>query len=316
MASINKISVKNNEYIWEEKYRPQTLDDIILPEDIKNDIRSWIKSGEIPNLLLTSKSPGLGKSSLAHVIIKELQAEAKFINASLERNIDTLRIDIQGFVSTASFEGRPKIIVLDEADGLNEQSVQPALRGFIEQFSKNARFILTANYKDKIIHPLRDRLQDIDFDEIFEENKTLIIDVYKRAQSILENEGIEYESDDLKKVIKTYYPSFRSIVKKLQQFSFSGKLVLHKNAQDSEKILDTLIENVINKDFNNMRKNISNIIDTSIIYTYFYENLDKFPMEKHPPIVITLAKYQANDGLVRDKVVNTAGCLTELMGLF
>jgi len=309
------ITVNKREYIWEEKYRPKTLEDIVLSNELKKDIKKWKNDGEIPNLLLISKKPGLGKSSLAHVIINELNAEAKFINASLQRNIDTLRTEIQGFVSTASLEGKPKIIVLDEADYLNAESTQPALRGFIEQFSKNARFILTANYKEKIIPAVRDRLQTYDFDEIFNENKILIKDIYIRAEKILDNENISYNQDDLKTIVKNNYPSFRTIVKKLQQYSFSSKLEIHENIINSDNIMNILITNIIEKNFNEIMKNLSKLSDTSLIYTYIYDNIDKFPMEKHPAIVIVLAKYQANDSLVRDKMVNTAACLTEIMGI-
>ena len=309
------MTINNKEYVWEEKYRPKTVQDIVLPEYIKTDIVKWVQDENIPNLLLVSKKPGLGKSSLAHVIINETGCDAKFINASLERNIDMLRTEIQGFVSTASFDGKPKIIVLDEADFLNAESTQPALRGFIEKFSKNARFILTANHKNKIIEPVRDRLQVLDFDEIFHEHKELIKDIYVRSQKILENENIEYVPDDLKNIVKNHYPSFRSIVKKLQQFSFNGKLSIHKNDVDIEKVFDKLIDDTIHKDFTVMRQHITQVFDSGILYTYFYDNLDKFPIEKHPAIVLILAKYQANDNLVRDKIVNTAACLAEIMGI-
>jgi DNA polymerase III delta prime subunit len=309
------ITINKKEYVWEEKYRPKKLEDIVLPKEMKESIKEWLETSEIPNLLLISKDPGLGKSSLTHVILNELGCDARFINASLERNIDTLRSDIQGFVSTKSFDGKPKIIVLDEADYLNAESTQPALRGFIEQFSKNARFILTANYKDKIIEPLRDRLQTYDFDELFMEHKELIKDIYIRSQAILESEKIEYDSEDLKMIVKNNYPRFRSIVKKLQQYSTNGKLEIHKDTLDIEHVLDIVVKNTLNGEFMEMQKNISQILDNNIIYTYIYDNLDKFPIEKHPPIVITLAKYQANDSLVRDKRVNTAACLTEIMGI-
>jgi replication factor C small subunit len=307
------INYNKDEFLWEEKYRPKTIDDIVLPKEMKDKIQEF-KDSETTNLLLVSKSPGLGKTSLAHTIINELNAEAKFINASLDRNIDLLRMEIQGFVSTASFEGKPKIVVLDEADNLNPESTQPALRGFIEKFSKNARFILTANNKDKIIEPVRDRLQIFDFDKEFNEHKELIKDIYIRSKNILENENIEYNEDDLKTIIKHNYPSFRSIIKKLQQYSVNNKLVIHSENSNKDA-LEKIIDNVIQKDFSSMQKNISSISDNISLYTYFYDNLDKFPLEKRPPIVITLAKYQANEGLVRDKIVNTAACLTEIMGL-
>jgi len=305
----------DKEYIWEEKYRPKTIKDIVLPKYMKEDIEKWIENREIPNLLLVSKNPGCGKTSLAHTIINELDAEAKFINASLERNIDVLRTNIQGFVSTASFNGKPKIIVLDEADNLNAESTQPALRGFIEQFSKNARFILTANHKEKIIEPVRDRLQLFDFDKEFNEHKELIKDIYLRASEILKIENIEYNANDLKMLVKNCYPSSRSLIKQLQQYSFGGVLNIHKHHGNSEDIMELIFKSVLDKNFNEMRMLISKISNYDILYTYFYDSLDKFPIEKRPPIVITLAKYQANESLVRDKIVNTAACLTEIMGI-
>jgi replication factor C small subunit len=310
-----KISVDEKEYVWVEKYRPKKIDDIILPDYLKDNVKSWIKDGEIPNLMLISKSPGLGKTSLSHVIINELDAEALFINASLESNIDTLRNKILGFVSTSSFDNRPKIVVLDEADYLNANSTQPALRGFIEEFSKNARFILTANYKDKIIEALRDRLYEIDFDIIFNENKELIKDVYLRNKAILDNEGVSFKPEDLKHIIKKYFPSNRKIVMKLQQHTHNKVLNLHKESTDNENVLKDIIESILEKDFEGVRKTLPLMSDPSMIYTLLYENLDSFPIEKRPPVVLTIAKYQANDPLVRDKLVNAIACLTEIMQL-
>jgi replication factor C small subunit len=296
-----------------EKYRPKKLEDIILPDYLKEEIKGWIKKGELPNLLLTSKTPGLGKSSLSHVLINEFQAEAMFLNASMESNIDTLRNKVLGFVSTASFNNQPKIVVFDEADNLNKNSSQVALRGFIEEFNKSARFIFTANYKDKIIEPIQNRLVDIDFDIIFHEHKELAKDIFKKVIYILENEGIQYNKEDVKYLVKKYYPSIRKIIMKIQQYSGTGKLELHKESIDNEGIIDILIKNILEKDFESMRKNIIKIGDPSILYTDLYDNLQKFPNEAQPKIVITLAQYQANDSLVRDRLVNTAACLTEIM---
>jgi len=149
----DNLSINTREKVFVEKFRPKNINDIVLPETFKASLREWKADGQIPNLLLISKGPGLGKTSLAHVIAAELDSEIMFINASLESNIDLLRDKIKGFVSTVAFDGRPKIVVLDEADGLNERTTQPALRAFIEEFSKSARFILTANHKNKIIKP-------------------------------------------------------------------------------------------------------------------------------------------------------------------
>ena len=313
MGSENtEITKDEKETIFVERYRPKKISDIVLPDYLKNNINEWIKKG-LPNLLLVSKSPGLGKSSLCHVIISEMNAEALFINASLESNIDVLRNKIAGFVTTASFDGKPKIIVLDEADGLNQNSVQPALRAFIEEFSKNARFILTCNDEGKIIEPLQDRLMRINFDDIFHEHKELIIDIYKRCVQILDSEGIEYKPEDLKNVVKKYYPKSRKIIMKIQQNILGNVLDFHKETLDNDKNLEELINNILEKDFVKIRKNITLFNDVSSIYSYIYENIDIFPYEKHPAIVMILAKYQANDSLVRDKIINVAACLTELM---
>lgn len=311
----NTLSVSERETIFVERFRPKTIEDIVLPESLKQSLREWKEAGEIPNLLLTSKTPGLGKSSLAHTLINELNAEAKFINASLENNIDVLRSKIQGFVSTVSFDNRPKIVVLDEADFLNANSTQPALRAFIEEFSKSARFILTANYSDRIIEPLRDRLMDINFDTIFFKNTELIKDIYLRSEQILKEQGIEYEKDDLKYIVKHYYPSSRSIIMKLQQFSVNKKLVIDHEDLNVTSIVSDIRKSILDNDFENMRKLVSKISDPSVIYTDIYDNLDEFPIEKKPPIVMTIAKYQAHDALVRDRVINVAAMLTELMGI-
>ena len=310
---LPEISVNRNEEIFVEKYRPQYLRDMILPESLRKDFEAWFSEGQIPNILLTSKTPGLGKSALANVIINELEAEALFINASLNSNIDTLRSKIQGFVSTASVADAPKIVVLDEFDFANANSTQPALRGFIEEFSANARFILTANYKDKIIEPIQNRMLDIDFDVIFKEHPELAKDIFKKVLTILHYENIEYNIEDVKYLIKKYYPSIRKIIMKIQQHSASGVLNLHKESLDVSGLVETLIENVKKKDFIEMRKNIQKLSDSSILYLEFYENLEVFPKEKWPEIVLILARYQANDPFVRDRVINTAACLTEIM---
>jgi len=310
---VPTISIDDKETIWVEKYRPKKISDLALPEKMKNDLNEWIKNNKIPNLLLTSKSPGLGKSSLSNVIIHETGSEALFINASLESNIDTLRSKILNFASTSAFDGRPKIVVLDEADYLNQNSTQPALRGFIEEFSKNCRFILTANYKDKILKPIRDRLVDFDFDEIFNTNKELIKDMYIIAKQVLENENIKFKDEDLKFIVKHYYPGMRSIIMKLQKFSASGKLIVNRDDIDSEGLIDNIVSSILEKNFDSMRKFISQLHDPSILYTILYDRIDEFPKTVHPPIIITIAKYQANDALVRDRIVNLAACLTEIM---
>jgi len=299
-------------YIWLERYRPTALDDIVLDAATKLSVKKWVEDGEIPNILLSSNKPGTGKSSLAHVIIHSLGAEALFINASLESNIDVLRSKIQSFSTTSSFDGRPKLVVLDEADGLANKT-QDALRSFLETFSKNVRFILTANNNTKLIEPLRDRLIEIDFDEMFHLHKHLVKDIAIRTMDILKNEKVQFENEDVVFLVKHFYPSSRSIIKKLQQYSISGKLVVDRDAVDSEGNIQKIINTIISKDFVQLRKDITSLHDTSVLFSEIYNHIDMFPKPLHPPIIIAVAKYQSFDIVVRDKLVNCAAMGAEVM---
>ncbi len=319
---MSNLSVDKGEFILVEKYRPKNIEDIVITKDYKNKIKDWIKDGEIPNLLLTSKTPGLGKSSLAHTLIHELDAEALFINASLYPNIDILRNKIKGFASTASFDGRAKIVILDEADFLNANSVQPALRGFIEEFSKNCRFVMTCNYKDKIIEPIQNRLIEIDFDMMFNVHKPeLIAQMFLRTKEILssEFEDIDYNPEDLKYLIKHYYPSSRSVINKVQDFTITveGKktLVVNKDSVDSDNVNNKLIEAILANDFKEIRIWCERLSDPSVIFSSIYEHIDEFPQSKRPQVIITAAKYSAWNSQVRDRLVNTVACATEVGSL-
>ena len=311
------LSIDEKEFIFVEKYRPKNIDDIVITEEWKNKIRKWIKDGEIPNLLLSSKSPGLGKSSLAHVLINELDAEALFINASLYPNIDILRNKIKGFATTSSFDGRAKIVVLDEADFLNAKSTQPSLRGFIEEFSKNCRFILTCNYKDKIIKPIQDRLINIDFDVLYNYNKLeLVKQVFLRTKKILEHENIKFQLEDLKEIVKHYYPSSRSIINKIQEFTTptdaGSILVVNKDNLDSDSLNENIVNSILSKDFEKIKKSIEQLQDPSTVFSLLYESINKFQQPKRPQIIIDIAKYSAWDSQVRDRLVNSVACAVEV----
>jgi len=310
------LSVNKKEFIWIEKYRPKNIDDIVLPEAVKNDVKAWIKQGEIPNLLLSGKIPGTGKTSLCHTIIEELGADALFVNASLEANIDLLRNRIQGFVSTASFDDRPKIVILDEADFLNPNSTQPALRGFIEKFSKNARFILTCNYKNKLIEPLRNRLIEIDYDEMYQNNKAdMLKQTAKRTIEILKNEKIKYEMADLKWLLQHFYPSNRKIINSLQEYSNTGALLINKDEADQDSLASLVIENIMNKDFKGLKATIEKTADSSSIFRMLYDQIETFPLAVRPQIIICIAKYQSYDSMVRDRNINSVACATEVMSI-
>ena len=310
------LTVNDSEYIYIEKFRPKTIDDLIVPQKLKEQMLEWVNDEEMPNLLLSSRTPGTGKTSTCHVLINEIGADALFINASLEPNIDLLRNKIQGFVSTASFDGNPKIVVLDEADFLNANSTQPALRGFIEQFSKNSRFILTCNYPNKIIEPLRDRLMLIDFDEMMQKNKEeLIKATFLRNKEVLDHEKIEYTKEDLIWLIKHFYPSNRLILNKMQQMTQGKKLIINKSDIDSDSLNAEIMKNIINKDFDNLRKNCAKMPDPSTIFLTIFELVDDFPQTLRPQIIMAVAKYQSFDSLVRDRLINTVACCFEIMTL-
>jgi replication factor C small subunit len=310
------MQVNKQETIFTERFRPKTVDDIILPETLKSKIRGWIKDEEIPNLLLVSRMPGLGKTSLAHVLISELETDALFINISLNGNIDTLRNKIQGFVSTSGFSDKPKICVLDEFDGASLQ-LQKALRGFTEEFSKTARFILTANYKDKIIEPLQNRLQIIDFDDIFQntENKPeLVKQTAKRIIDILDYQGIEYKKEDVLKLIKGYYPSTRSMVLAIQENTTPDNKLEIQDIQQQDTIQD-IIQSIKKKDFNTFREQVQNLSNADVLFSEIYKNIDDFDIKVRPQITVIVAKYSYQDAFARDKLVNAVAMGVEIMGV-
>jgi len=309
----------NNEYnIWEEKYRPQVLEDLILPEEYRKQFAEYMKQDMLPNMLFVSSIVGAGKTSLAKIIINETKPSVKWINASQDNNVSTIRNEIVGFASTISAEGKKKLIVLDEADNLTTSSAgsagaQDILRGVIEQYSNNTRFLLTANYKDRFITPLLSRLKVYDFDEIFMENKNEIAkQMYQRLIFICENEKIEYDVKDIKEIIKNNYPSMRNMIQILQQNIFENKLVLKNKAVDT--IFNELLSSVIKKDFNQMRKLTLETSNPSSFYTWFWKKaFNELPIKNKTEMTIKLAQYQELDRNARNKSITLAGFLSELM---
>ena len=310
------LSVNKQEYVWAEKFRPKTVDDIILPKELKEKVKKWIQDEEIPNLLLAGRTPGTGKSSLCHVLINEIGADAMFVNSSLESNIDLLRNKIAGFVSTTSFDGNPKIVVLDEADGLNPNSTQLALRAFIEEFSQQARFILTCNDKSKVIEPLRDRCIVVDFDEMYQNNKEeLLKDTARRTMSILDHENITYEKSDLVWVLKHFWPSNRKIIGVIQESAALGTLKINRDEVDQDSITDTIIANIKTQDFKALRNNMQKMADPSAIFRAIYDAVETFEQPLRPQVIVTVAKWASYDSHVRDRLINAVGCAVEVMDI-
>lgn len=303
--------INDKEFIWVEKYRPQCVNDLILPNNIKQKLKSFVK--EPCNILLASTTPGTGKTSVANAIIKESKCEALFLNASLERGIDTLRGKIYQFASTQSYDGSTKIVVLDEADNFSIDSSQPALRGFIEEFSANCRFILTCNYASKIIEPILNRFEVYDFDAAFSNPNELIPQIYERLEYILNLESIKFEKSDLIKVIKNQYPSIRGMIMTLQKCSYDNKLNVDSVSNDSD--FSKLFDFIKKKDFEGIIKFIYGLNNASSFYSFAFKHILDSVYSKKSQIIMILAKYQDLDIRVRDKNLNLAACIMELAPL-
>tara|TARA_Y100000004_G_scaffold178460_1_gene221069 strand:+ start:4321 stop:5256 length:936 start_codon:yes stop_codon:yes gene_type:complete len=304
----------SNEFLWVEKYRPKTVEQTILQKELKQTFQKIVDSGEIPNMLFTGTA-GLGKTTVAKAICEELSLDYIIINGSEEGNIDTLRGKIKQFASTVSLQGGYKVIILDEADYLNPQSTQPALRGFIEEFSQNCRFILTCNFKNRIIEPLHSRCGVYEFNT----NKKTLVELcgqfMKRLEDILSKEGVSYKKDVIAEVISKYAPDWRRCLNECQRNSISGSIdtdVLIKK-DDS---FDDLYSCIKNKDFKKMRAWVVNNIDIdpSAIFRGIYDTMnEKVQPESIPQLVLILADYQYKNSFVADHELNTVACLTEIM---
>ena len=306
------MKINENEFVWVEKYRPQTIDDIILPEAYKDIFRDYITNNEIPNLLLTSNSPGLGKTSIAKILVKETNADMLFLNGNLDTGVDIMRSRVIDFCSSASLDDTPRIVFIDELECLSTLSLG-SLKSTIEAFP-NITFIFTANYINKIPEPVRNRMIHFDFDEIYFKNKSEIGKlILKRLMYILENESVNYDKNDLPKIIKAYYPSTRGMIQVLQRFSNNQKLELNDTLKEGANIFNLLTETLKEKDFKEMRKLINNVIDCGGFYEYFFKNLDILEDNSKPEAILILARYQDMDHSARDKTITLGACCVELM---
>lgn len=304
-------------YIWTEKYRSQTLDDCVLPKKIKDTFKSFVATGNIPNLIL-SGSPGIGKTSSAVSMLKDINADYLVINGSMNGNIDTLRYEIKNFAQSLSLfkEGR-KYVILDEADYLNAQSTQPALRNFMEEYSGNCGFFLTCNYKDRIIPALHSRCALIDFTPEKAEIPSLQAQLYKRVEKILSAEGVTFDKAVLAKFLVSHYPDMRRILNELQSFSASNKdITTFLLSKEMDGNFASLIKMLKEKKFTEMRKWVSenNVLDISTIIKKIYDRMDSIIQDNDKPVfIITAAKYQYQSAFVADQEINTVAFLTEVM---
>jgi DNA polymerase III delta prime subunit len=301
--------------LWVEKYRPQRVEDCILSDSIKNTFREIVKSGEMQNLLL-SGGPGCGKTTVARALCSELGMDNILINCSEDGNIDTLRTKIRNFASTVSISGGNKVIILDEFDYSNAQSTQPALRGFIEEFSKNCRFVLTCNFKNRIIEPLHSRCTNIEFRIPTKEKKTLAEQMFDRCKTILENEGVEYNEKVLAELIMKHFPDFRKVLNEIQRYSVTGKIDVGILSTTGDLKIDSLMGNMKSKNFNEVRKwvveNIDN--DQTKIFRVIYDGLYAYMDSKTIPMaILILSDYQYKAAFVADPEINLTACLVQLM---
>lgn len=309
------IDSKQDEVLWVEKYRPQVIEDTILPDKTKKAFHKFVADKSIPNLLLTG-GPGVGKTTIAKAMLKELGCDYIVKNGSLNVNIDTLRYDISTYASAVSLTGGRKYVIFDEADYLNAASVQPALRNFIEEYSSNCGFIFTCNFKNRIIAPLRSRLSEVDFTIETTDRPKLAMQFFKRVQAILEQEQVNYDQKVVAKVIEKHFPDFRRVLTELQSYAASGKIDEGIFVNLKQESIDELFRLLKAKDFTNMRKWVARNSDQDMneMFRRIYDAAtDKVELKSMPGFVVTLADYMYKANFVADLEVNMVAYLTEVM---
>ena len=306
-----------SDFIWVEKYRPKTIEECILPEQIKKTFQSFLDKGEIPNMLLAGP-PGIGKTSVAKALCRELGVDCYVINGSDEgRFLDTVRNNAKNFASTVSLtsDSKHKVIIIDEADNTSND-VQLLLRAFIEEFAGNCRFIFTCNYKNKILEPLHSRCAVIEFGIKGKDRQSIAAQFFKRLQEILDAEGVEYDNKVLVELVNKHFPDWRRVLNEIQRYSVSGKIDSGILATFSDVAVNELVKNLKEKNFAEVRKwivsNLDN--DTTVlmrrIYDACYSSLTNATV---PAAVLIIAKYQYQAAFVADQEINMLACLTEIM---
>lgn len=309
------IVAKNDEVLWVEKYRPRVIEDTILPQRTKETFKKFVSDQNVPNLLL-SGGPGVGKTTVAKAMLEELGCDYIVKNGSLNVSLDTLRYEISSFASAVSFTGGRKYVIFDEADYLNAANVQPALRNFIEEYSKNCGFIFTCNFKNRIIEPLRSRLSEVDFTIEKSDKPKLAAQFFKRVTAILNNESIEFDQRVVAKVIERHFPDFRRVLTELQTYSASGKIDEGIFVNIKQESIDSLFELLKSKNFTGMRKWVADNSDQDMneMFRRIYDAAtDRVELKSMPGFCVTLGDYMYKANFVADPEINMVAFLTEVM---
>ena len=302
-------------FLWVEKYRPKTIDECILPDRIKLIFQQISLEGRIPNMIL-SGGPGMGKTTVAKALCNEVGCDFLMINGSEESGIDVLRTKIRGYASTVSFDGKRKVVILDEADYLNPQSTQPALRSFIEEFEKHCSFIMTCNFVNRIIEPLHSRCQTIDFRINKEEKLNVGSNFGKRLYTILDQEKVDYDKKVVAEVLMKHFPDYRRVLNELQKYSKYGNIDSGILSQVSDIDLSELMNHMKDKKFNEVRKWVVNNLDNDPqkIYRKIYDVAEKYVQTTSiPQLVLILADSQYKSAFAADHELNLVACLVEIM---
>jgi replication factor C small subunit len=303
----------SNDFLWVEKYRPTKISECILEESSSKIFDGFIKNKEIPHLMLAG-SAGIGKTTIAKILCNEIGADFVMINASADRGIDTIRNKVTQFASSKSFSSSVKVIILDEADSLTPEA-QKAIRGVFEEFYRNCRFILTCNYKNKLIEAIHSRCSVIDFSITPSNKPSLALKLLDRIEHILTSESVKYDKEVLIQLIMKFFPDFRRLINELQRYSSAGEINSGILSSNSIQI-DELIKFLSKKEFTNVRKWVVDNIDneSDAIFRLIYDSLyDHLKPASIPEAVIIIADYQYKSAFVADSEINTLAALTEIM---
>jgi DNA polymerase III delta prime subunit len=310
------IESNDNQFLWVEKYRPKTIDECILPANLKQTFKDYVAQGQLPHMLLCGTA-GVGKTTIAKALCNEIGAEYIILNGSdTGGHIDTLRTVIKGFATTVSLTDSKKVVILDEADYLQANSTQPALRNYMEEFSANCRFIFTCNYKNKIIEPLHSRCAVVEFKIEGKDKQTLAAQFFKRATQILKQESVEFDPKVVAELVTKHFPDWRRVLNELQRYSVSGKIdsgILINLSQDSFK---DLVKNMKDRNFTEVRKWVAknSDADTTALFRDLYDNANEYiEASTIPNLILVLAEYQYKAAFVADHELNIMAAMTEVM---